>query len=56
MNLRRQASMLETQGGFLCYSLEAEFFLQETSAFALEPPSTTCMSPTHITEANPEVS
>lgn len=31
-----QADRLETQAGFLCYRLEAEFFIQETSVFALK--------------------
>lgn len=41
-----QASGLETQAGFLCYSLETEFLLpQETSVFAVK-------AFTHITEGN----
>lgn len=32
----RQASVPETQAGFLCYSVEAEFFLRGISALALE--------------------
>ena len=47
-----QARRLETQAGFLCYSLQAESLLLQETLFLLLRVSRDGMRPTHIMEGN----